>query len=300
MEVVEAAPPVEDGRRQHPPSTRRPVHREGVDGIIDLQHLQPFRSCKVHSAPDHGNEASATTFHVATSCRDRYQACQDAVAHTGNVIFLLDDVSDYKDADATTCCSNGGVHRHLCSHKSRGNVTQAKSGTAIEAVPSKPKDQGAKHHQGQTMCSKVVLWQFKASLARPSHGSAHQRSDAAGHVGDAAAGKIHEAGSSDGRQEAVPPGPGYDDRVHEAGHQEGEDTVAEKVHTLRDAATDNRGRGRTEGPLKEPIRHIECRLNAAVAIEGHEASTEPALIAKEAVLQNAIVGIRSAVGQSPS
>jgi hypothetical protein len=30
-------------------------------------------------------------------------------------------------------------------------------------------------------------------------------------------------------------------------------TVAEKVHTLRDAATDNRGRGRTEGPLKEPI-----------------------------------------------
>jgi hypothetical protein len=31
------------------------------------------------------------------------------------------------------------------------------------------------------------------SLARPSHGSAHQRSDAAGHVGDAAAGKIHEA-----------------------------------------------------------------------------------------------------------
>ena len=30
-------------------------------------------------------------------------------------------------------------------------------------------------------------------------------------------------------------------------------TVAEKVHTLRDAATDNGGRGRTEGPLKEPI-----------------------------------------------
>ena len=32
-----------------------------------------------------------------------------------------------------------------------------------------------------------------------------------------------------------------------------QETVAEKVHTLRDAATDNRGRGRTEGPLKEPI-----------------------------------------------
>ena len=36
---------------------------------------------------------------------------------------------------------------------------------------------------------------------------------------------VHQVtGSSDGRQEAVPPGPGYDDRVHEAGHQEGEDT----------------------------------------------------------------------------
>ena len=31
------------------------------------------------------------------------------------------------------------------------------------------------------------------SLARPSHGRAHQRGDAAGHVGDAAAGEIHEA-----------------------------------------------------------------------------------------------------------
>ena len=31
-------------------------------------------------------------------------------------------------------------------------------------------------------------------------------------------------GSRDGREEAVAPGPGDDDRVHEAGHQEGEDT----------------------------------------------------------------------------
>ena len=70
----------------------------------------------------------------------------------------------------------------------------------------------------------------------------------------AATSKIHVADIQDGRQPAATPGPGHDNWVDEAGHQEGKDGVGGALHTFRHSATHDGGSSCAEGPLEEPAQ----------------------------------------------
>lgn len=72
---------------------------------------------------------------------------------------------------------------------------------------------------------------------------------------ESTASKVHVADIEKGGNPTSTPGPSHDDRVNPACHDEGKDSIAGALHTLRHSSAHNGSASCAEGPLKEPWQH---------------------------------------------
>mmetsp|Transcript_913 Transcript_913/g.3672 ORF Transcript_913/g.3672 Transcript_913/m.3672 type:complete len:281 (-) Transcript_913:840-1682(-) len=164
--VVNTCAPIKEGSREDTPGAASTMHRGGVDGVVDLDQLQEAGGELVQNGTNEADENGRSTLHIATTCGDRDQAGEDAVAHAADVVLPVHREAEQKHAQATGWSRQGRVHGNLRGHRSLGRAGHAESGATIEAVPAEPQDEGTEHDQGQAVGSS----KFSSLSKRPERG----------------------------------------------------------------------------------------------------------------------------------
>mmetsp|Transcript_110644 Transcript_110644/g.356975 ORF Transcript_110644/g.356975 Transcript_110644/m.356975 type:complete len:332 (+) Transcript_110644:568-1563(+) len=278
------------------------MHGESVDGVVHLEPLQQGGSALEQEGTHGANDHSRPALDIAATRSDGDQASQDAIAHASDVVLPEHGKAEHQDDQPGSCSSERRVHGHLGCQSALRRGAHCESGTAIEAVPAEPQDEGAQDDQRQTVRGEgLTNVGVKATVARANNNRANECSDTAAHVDDTAAGKVQEAGRVDvvvsaPREPAIAPSPVHNHRVDPGGHDDSEDRVARELHTLGHATADDGCSSGTEGPLEEPVDHGVRRCELAVLINLCEAMAEKLSVVREGV----VLIFADAIGEAPT
>merc|ERR1740121_1924527 len=233
----------EDAKRHYSPETARPMHRDGVDYIVYLQHDHEHRYGLVDQATHKANDQGLPWLHKRTPSGDSDEACQNAVAKT------------------TDTRSQGGVHRDEASLHCIPFRVHLQRASGIEAIPTKPKAESSENNERD-----IVRIEFlcrvgiKPTMPGSDDDSSAESAYATSHVNETAACEVHVCWTSCGglaisvnpEPTSPAPPPIGDDWVDETGHCDDVDGEALQLRALRHRTTHNRPSRGAEGALKEP------------------------------------------------
>jgi len=181
----------EEASREHAPGPASPVHRDGVDRVVDLAALENgLLRDEVEDAAHEADEESEAGSDGGAARGDRHEAGEEAVARGADRIRMVaKKLLEEDDDEAGNGGRDGGGHDGARGARRVARRGHAEGGARVEAVPAEPEHEGARHHQGRRVPGhrERLLLLVKAAHARAHDGRTKQGGNAARHVHDARA-----------------------------------------------------------------------------------------------------------------
>ncbi len=203
---------VRETNREQTPDTDDTVHRDGTDGIVDLQLVERDDGRNNQQAADGADQRGDNRRGRQRLGRDRHEASQRAVQCHRQVGLAEPEARQYQREHETTGCRHIRVHEDQRDGVGLTDVGHLEFRATVETEPAEPQDQGTERGERQVAARNGIdLTAFAVlAFARPEKQDAGQCRRSAAQVHDARASEIEEAGLRPGSRRPISRSPARD------------------------------------------------------------------------------------------
>mmetsp|Transcript_11336 Transcript_11336/g.26279 ORF Transcript_11336/g.26279 Transcript_11336/m.26279 type:complete len:461 (-) Transcript_11336:341-1723(-) len=256
------------------PHTVGEVDRDGIHGIVDLEHDQQLGEAVVYPSGDNPNDESSPGRNDRGPGGDSDKSSQGTVHGHGEVIrsFSRFEAFDQRvrkhGRNAPSSGGNGGGHSAKSGNSGDIRITDLECRTGVESVPSEPKNEGSENLKGNGVrretygsLQRVSIVVVKASLAGSENDGCHESGGPTSHVHNTGSSEVDNTNiteriskvTTESCEEPIRSPDGMDNNwVDEPGEEDGVAQVGGHLTALRNSSGNNGGGSGGKSKLEEP------------------------------------------------